>query len=167
MRVTIASQGPQAWLVIRYQENGTYFRIGHRGGAYVVEHVNAHAQAAMPAPVETLANVMPAAGDVVEVRQAADGTVECRINGVLALRFVDPVTGRRTTLNGLAAAGDAKTVHGDEHRELSSLLEFQIESLSAIHSSKNGGICDARPLKLGSRLSRNAATPSLPSARPA
>lgn len=61
----------------------------------------------MPALVERVASIQPQPDDILEVRQGANGLVECFVNGVLALRFVDTTHPFRATAYGLAAVGTA------------------------------------------------------------
>jgi hypothetical protein len=110
VRVTMAEVGGGAFgIVFRYDElHGTYFRFGplQPGGAYDADFVSG-ASSSPPSSIERLATVMPAAGDVLEVRQGLDGSVGCYVDGLLVLRFTDTVTNRRSTIYGLYAAGSA------------------------------------------------------------
>jgi hypothetical protein len=102
-KATLVQPGSGAWIIFRYLESGPYFRFGHEGGAYGVDYRSGYFPLEMPAPVEQLATISPAAGDVLEVRQSADGKVECFVNGILTHRFHDATNGFRSTLNGMAA----------------------------------------------------------------
>jgi len=106
VEVKIVDQGQGAWLLFRFNEiDNTYFRYGKSGSTYKVEFMQHDVLGAMPVAVQTLASPTPQNGDVVQVYQKPDGTVECSVNGVLTHRFVDPVTNLRWTLNGLASLG--------------------------------------------------------------
>ena len=101
---TLVQPGSAGFIVFRHTEiPGTYFRYGHEGGAsYSVQYMSGSSIQPMPVAVQTLATINPSPGDVLEVRQSADGTVECVVNGVITHRFVDTSTGFRSTLTGLA-----------------------------------------------------------------
>jgi hypothetical protein len=100
-------------LVFRYEESGPYFRFGHEGGTYEIDAMVGVMPASMPVVVTQYAAVTRAAGDVLEVRQASDGTVESFVNGVRTHRFSYPGgTGLRSTLTGLGA-DDTTTVFDD------------------------------------------------------
>jgi len=106
VEVKIVDQGQGAWLIFRFNEfDNTYFRYGKSGSTYKVEFMQHDILGAMPVAVQTLASPTPQNGDVVQVYQKPDGTVECSVNGVLTHHFVDPVTNLRWTLNGLASLG--------------------------------------------------------------
>jgi hypothetical protein len=104
-KVVLAAPGTAAWLVFRHTEDGTYFRFGHDGATYDVSYVNLHVPTNMPAAVERFGTVVATAGDRLEVRQGTDGTVECFVNDVLVIRFVDPVHSVHASGYGLAAVG--------------------------------------------------------------
>lgn len=110
-KVRIVHPGSGGWIVFRFVESGETYRFGHEGGAaYAVSYVLNYTALPLPVPVQTLATRIPAAGDLLEVRQAADGTVECYVNGTMTHRFVDPGgVGFRSTLTGLASYGAAET----------------------------------------------------------
>jgi hypothetical protein len=104
--VTLSQLGQGAWVIFRYDEFAdTYFRFGPQGGTYTVQFMNHWDVGIMPVPVQTLSSPTPQSGDVLGIRQKADGTVECSVNGVITHRFVDSATNARWTLYGLAAQG--------------------------------------------------------------
>lgn len=112
--VKVIQPGSGGFIVFRYLENGNYFRFGYENGsAYTVEYLTAdHMTTAMPVSVQNLATRFPAANDLIEVRQAANGTVETVVNGVVTHRFVDTTSGFRSTLTGLS--GNDMTVQFDD-----------------------------------------------------
>jgi uncharacterized repeat protein (TIGR01451 family) len=106
-RVRLESTDGDAWLVFRYAEDGSYFRFGRGGGAYRVERLRGDDVLAIPGGVEQVAAPVPAAGDLVEVRQDLDGSVRCVVDGEVVARFRDPVTNVRASSYGLAGTHGA------------------------------------------------------------
>lgn len=104
VRVDVLSGGAEAWLRFRYSETGDYYRFGHReGGTYVVERVVGGSS--MPGAGSVTATVVPGAADVLEVRQRADGLIECYVDGVRIASFLDTSFNVRATAYGLAGDG--------------------------------------------------------------
>jgi hypothetical protein len=99
--------GSQQWVVFRHSEEGSYYRCGASGtGNYTIRFIqNDGTNSPPPVPMQRFSPPARQAGDLVQVVQSADGTVECKVNGVVRLRLVDPNTNRRATSYGLAAAG--------------------------------------------------------------
>ncbi len=103
---TVTALGGEQWLVLRYAEDGSYYRFGaHSGGQYQVEFVRDGVVVPSPVTVDTVSSVALAAGDRLSVVQHLDGRVEASVNGALTHRFTDATTNVRATIYGMAATG--------------------------------------------------------------
>jgi hypothetical protein len=107
--VRFASLTGQQWLVFRFAEDGSYYRCGGTGtGKYNIRYVRPDGTNVVPpVPLQKFSPPVLQAGDVVQVVQSPDGTVECRVNGITRLRMVDPTTNRTATIYGMATNGTA------------------------------------------------------------
>jgi hypothetical protein len=106
--VTFVERGAETWLVFRH-EGIDHYRFGHgRNGTYNVQKIEGWVVGVVPGLVEH-ATVSPRAGDVVEVRQGLNGSVVCRVNGVVTHTFADSAFRPTAVEYGVATSGTSAT----------------------------------------------------------
>ena len=104
VKVPVAQR--EAWLIFRYDEDGSHLRCGRSaGGNYAVERVaDDHSD---PIAGVTVVQRQAQANDVIEVRQGLDGRIDCLVGGTLLASFRDTSYNVRTTAYGISGDGGA------------------------------------------------------------
>ena len=96
VRATFSTLGPEQWIIVRRAEDGSYFRFGAVPGGHLPARAHPEPRSRLdPGPAAQLSVV--AAGDVVEVVQRLDGTIEGVVNGQVTHRLVDATTNIHAT----------------------------------------------------------------------
>ncbi|MDQ4088903.1 MAG: DUF11 domain-containing protein [Actinomycetota bacterium] len=106
-KVTVATEQREAWLIFRYDENGSHLRCGRAaGGTYAVERVANSRSEAIPGVAVSERRAQ--ANDVIEVRQGLDGRIDCLVGGTVLATFKDTSFNVRTTAYGISGDSGAQ-----------------------------------------------------------
>lgn len=110
VQARFASAGDEAWLVFRYDHDGSYYRFGYSDETsqrYTIQRVDASGEIQpVPGGVVTT-NLLRAALDLVEIRQDTNGQLQGYVNGVQVATAADPVNSVRGSAYGFAGSWGA------------------------------------------------------------